>query len=548
MKRTALTSLSGASIVAAILLIATPARIFSDRLSGDDASYVAHALTIALDADLDYSNEALDWTVAGPSGPRPAHPIGPGLAAAPVVAAFALLDRLESHPIIEDRSEYSDSRAILGFFVASAAALGGGLLALISAIRLSVGRATALRTVVVSVLGSGVPFYALNRFTMSHSFEFLFLSLIILAAVRLARSRRGRTTAWLLLSLASAMTVLIRPGNLPFLLLPLWVVLAVRISSGAPIIRNPRRDIVSGASAFAIFWLPAFWLQQHLYGSAITLSYRLIAGSYWSGPDGLSETLRSALTRLDIGRLLLLLFGAEFGVAWSSFVIIGGIVAAGAVVWRSSDADPRLRFAFGVLGGLLLIAPIVSVFGAGQMGIDYGNRFLYPLVPPAAFALGLALSSTPGRRQSRIGAFVVCMACVGIISTSFYQSAGTADRLLTHAPQTNIFGEEASSARFYGRELVEEVRDPRAWARVLAVRAPGFFVVRIADEDQVLQFGGQLGVPEARLADGLRWAQHFDLLDVIVVAATLIGLIVVLLQMSDPQRDRGQERAARRSR
>lgn len=540
-----LTKFSGVLIVIGILLMATPARIFSHALTADDASYMAHAFTIAFDADLDYSNESFDWAVDGPNGVRPAHPIGPGLAAAPVIALFSILDRFEGHPVIEDRTAYAGSRAILGFFVASAAALGGGLLALIAAIRVVSGSTTGLRIIVVSVLGSGVPFYALNRFTMSHSFEFLFLSLSILAGVQLVRSQKRRASAWFLLGLSSAMTVLIRPGNLPFLLLPLWAALALLNISGATGTRLNRHDAAVGTFAVSVFWLPTLWLQHHLYGSPVTLSYRLIAGSYWSGPDGLRQTLSAALERIDASRLLLLLFGAEFGLIWSSFVIIAGTGAAVAVARRTSHSRTAVRCAFIAVSGFMLVAPVISVFGAGQMGIDYGNRFLYPLVPPAAFALGLVLSSSSVLRQRRVAALLVAMSCIGVVSTAFYQSAGSTDRLLTHAPQENIFGEQASSARSYGRELVSEASRPQAWIRVLAVRTPGFLVIHSIQEETVYRIGDRLGVPQKRLEDGLRWSRRSDWLDVTVIVTTLSVLILTLIRASDPRRSSGSPISAR---
>jgi len=522
---------AGGIVILAVLLIATPSRIFADGLSADDASYVAHAFTLAFDGDLDYSNESFDWVVEGPNGSRPAHPIGPGLAAAPVVALFAVIDRLEGNAIVSDRTQVSTSRAILGFYVASVIALGGAIYALVMAIRMVMDRPEARKTIIIAIMGSGIPFYALNRFTMSHSFEFLFLSLMILAGVRLVRTQQNRAATWLLLGLSSSMTLLIRPGNLPFLLLPLWAAISVRIASGSPWVRSDRRDALLGAGAMTVFWLPSALLQHHLYGTPVTLSYATVQGSNWSGPDGLAETLVAAWERLDLSRLILLFVGAEFGVLWSSFVIVIGIWAVAVLARRARNVSATFRVTFVTLGTLMLSASIVSVFGAGQMGIDYGNRFLYPLVPPTAFSLGLLLTAAATTQRRKVEVLVLTMSLIGVLSAAFYQSAGSNDRLLTHSSQENIFGQEVTSSRNFGRELVAEIHRPQAWARVVAIRAPGFFLVRTIDERQILELGNSLGVSEDRLLDGIRWHRQSDWFDVMVVAGTLTGLVIALLRM-----------------
>ena len=88
----------------------TPAHFLnSDISSYDDTSYLAHAYTLGLDFDLDYTNEIAIRFNRNKN--LPSHAIGSGILAAPFVGLFGILDRVSSHEVIKK------SRSVFRFLV-----------------------------------------------------------------------------------------------------------------------------------------------------------------------------------------------------------------------------------------------------------------------------------------------------------------------------------------------------------------------------------------------------------------------------------------------
>ena len=160
-------------------------------LGSDDASYFAHAATVALDFDFDYSNEAaLTWSadqrVAAGSP-------GSGWMAAPFVAAFSLVDRLAGHPVIQDHAHYYYSWSLFGMFVAALVYFLLGVWFYRRALE-TVWPGLDPRLNLLLAFSTGVPFYVLRRFTMSHAYEFFACAFAVWAAVNLSvRWGRGAT-------------------------------------------------------------------------------------------------------------------------------------------------------------------------------------------------------------------------------------------------------------------------------------------------------------------------------------------------------------------
>ncbi|MGL6269240.1 MAG: hypothetical protein ACRC2O_15010, partial [Chitinophagaceae bacterium] len=161
-------------------LLFNPAYLFHENIKGDDASYLAHTFTIALDGDLDYCNEVnfnKKGCETGIGRTAPPHPIGTGIVHAPIVKLFSLLDYLQNHPVLKDRDQYVGSWSFLGLFISVTCCFIFGLLFLINAIE-SFTKVIPRWLILLMASGYGVPYYIFQRFTMSHGPEFLVLAII----------------------------------------------------------------------------------------------------------------------------------------------------------------------------------------------------------------------------------------------------------------------------------------------------------------------------------------------------------------------------------
>ena len=140
----------------------------TNGLISDDSAYYYHAQTIGVDNDLDYANQ-LEGTDKRNlnlenNKPVPVHPIGVGFLAGPFLFISNILNNLIG----------IDSVVSFNYFVYSLVPifyLFLGIFLMNKVITKKVGSVNYIKTSLF-VLGSGVTYYAFERFSMSHVYEF----------------------------------------------------------------------------------------------------------------------------------------------------------------------------------------------------------------------------------------------------------------------------------------------------------------------------------------------------------------------------------------
>lgn len=451
--------------------LASPERYFFPdfaKTTADDASYVAYAISIALDGDLDFSNEIANRLTRFPNGQvRPAHPAGPGIMAAPVVAVLSLGDRLIGHPVIEDRAQFGGSWSYLGYFIASAGALIGGLL-LASRATLAIATSLSPRFLLVILAGTGLPFYGLKRFTMGHSFEFLAASLVLWGVVRLRRHDRDPLRSMLLIGAGVTFSLLVRPANVNIVLLPVLVHLVLELAPGT-LVRPRARESASRwlAGGTALGLVGMFWMNAFLYGtlypsfrqqyqsprvevaeaapsaSGTTIETSSLS-SFAAAIEFVSDTTPRALMAMNrVSDIPTVLFTQEYGLLWFMPIVpIGGVLLLVSLgtLWRRRR-DRRRTVA--------LVAAISAAYAAVPLGVvlvwqshasSFGFRYAFSLVPLGL--LGLALwSALPERSRLTplrpILGLLVLLATFSLLGQVFQ---GTGPTLDLDAVSANSFG------------------------------------------------------------------------------------------------------------
>ena len=347
-------------------VLVSPETYFFPRFAGvatDSSSYVAWAMSIAIDGDLDFSNEIADRLNIYPNGhARPVHPAGPGIMAAPVVAILSLGDRLSGHPVIEDRAQLGGSWSYFGYLVASAGALIGGLL-LASRSVLSMTRSLTPTFVILVLAGTGIPYYALKQSTIGHSFEFLAAVLVLFGVVRLRRNDRGPLLSMLLIGAGVCFSLLVRPANVNVVLLPLLVHLMLELAhSGLEMQRTRPSTSRRLASGTAVGLVGTFGVNALIYGSPYpsfrqqygnpavraaevleVTSSTAIEASLTLGPlaaarEFIVDTTPRAQTALGrLSDLPTIVFTQEYGLLWFMPIVPTGgllLIVSLAVLWR----------------------------------------------------------------------------------------------------------------------------------------------------------------------------------------------------------------------
>jgi hypothetical protein len=473
-----------ALLVAFGLVYIEPMWLFRE-LVADDSSYWAHAATLGLDFDLDYSNEPVQWwnrdrTIAS-------HPIGSGLLAAPFVAVFSVVDRVLGHPVIDDHGAYLHSWSFFGFFLAALFYFLLGVWLYWRGLRRLFPRLDP-RLNLLFALSTGVPFYVLRRATMSHAFEFAGLALAFWAAVELyAALAEGRgARKWLILAAAAVpLNLAIRIANLNAIFLSHLVVLLVWLFADPdrPAWATVRSALLRLSGWIVVAYLPFAVFNVVFFGSP----YPTPSSMYSRGLENVIERSFGEMLVHGIGlvpNIVPLVFSSEFGLLYTNPVlVIGGLYILWAVAVRLIDrwGPPQALAAVGALAYLGFNTAIVLWWQT--TATSYGYRYLFPLYPVALFGLVLLLRRVRSHTDDRatgIGArlrraalpTVIALCGLSLVSQTFF----SANEALEVRRQVNVFGvEHGASARGYLSRLPGEMLEPGTWATLAARRLIGFY-------------------------------------------------------------------------
>lgn len=468
--------------IAFSLLTIWPAFLLRTDLavSGDDASYVSHAFTIGLDFDLDYSNElsSSDDYFKVADRMMPSHPIGPGIIAAPFVALFSIIDRLNGHPVISDHSSYLYSWSYFGFFFASSLSLLIGTILYSFAFKQWLSKKEWMLPALL-VASSGIIFYCHGRFTMAHSFEFLMFSIVFFLSKKLTENPARSTSEWICLvttlAISSVLALLTRYANVQVLLLPLITVALFNIDE--KIDKKIYWSIIAAIAATAIvFTLVSF----ALYG----MPFPRFSGIYSNSAKAKIFESASLIFRTVrmLPNLVPLFFGSEFGLVWSFPAAFFGCLGAILYVLRTIRGSANLARKFVDIAAIIVYfsIPFVIVLNWQTTASSYGFRYLYSIMP-----LGLACSlllwqsqtvtsgSTATRATGIIIRSMIVVTCIlgCLASFLFLANPGLVPRL-----QENVFGVmHQYSANGYFGNYIKSVLDLKTWIIASGRTALAFF-------------------------------------------------------------------------
>ncbi len=527
-------------IALVVALAYSPRVVFRDSVNVDAASYLSHALTIGLDFDLDYTNEpVMDHWYNTTTG-MPAHPIGPGLLAAPMVALFSIPDRIGSAPVLSDRENFQFSWAYFGFVFASVfyVLLGTWLY---TRVAIAVSPQLDLRWVMLLSVSFGMLYYALQSAEMPHTFQFFAFALALWGSVNAWIATVKGQSAFPVIAWAGVGMVLahlVRPADFNVFVLPplVAVVLSLHPRWGASDGSVWRRFVTGYAALLlGVFALLAF-VNYSLYGSAFPTPAQMY-GKFMPMSEVFTEGSVSgplrAITRSVglIGTSFLVLFSSEFGIFYTAPIFVFGCVMLLGLCVDRFRTDRGRRLLAAVLVFVFVGVPATVVIYWQGTADNYGFRYLFSIYPAAflGFALWHQRMWEPGRTPPRWATATIwglgVLSLFAIASQWFW---GTSDKL-HYVSGINVFGVGTQyGAKGYVTSLLSALVEPNAWISMIAHRFPGFvgaaglevFGVDLAG------LGAQLGIPADRLAAGI--ARYVGMPPVALLQASLLYLTAVL--------------------
>jgi hypothetical protein len=451
-----------------------------EKLWGDDSSYIAHAFTIALDGDLDYSNEnVIRWNerknMAG-------HSIGSGAMAAAFVFPFSLIDRITGHPVIQNHANYYGSWSFFGFMVGVNVYFLLSIYLFWKAFKLLWPAFNSIWLLALVVLSSGVPFYVLMRFTMSHGFELFAGSLALYSAVRLfLEIRKGNQfpLRWhLLCGISLSMGLFIRyfSYNLIFFS-PLVLLVLFTLDTSLSDRRTSRRFYVNFFILLLfliISLLPNAVFLNHYFGSPMPSSSAVYGLDANTVSSNTSLTIICAVIK-RLPKVFLILFSSEWGLLYTNPILLLGAVAL--VVSLIGAQIKKIS-----ITGLAAILAIFLFYGfnfsiilwSQHDGMGYGYRHLLPTFSMSMLGLLLFLRNLQKKGKMRLIrnlSSVIIIACV--CSVLFMMCYGVRAGLWSKR-QVNIFNVmQPSSGKGYITNCCKRIIDPETWTTMVKKRFIG---------------------------------------------------------------------------
>jgi len=334
----------------------------------DDHDYFAHAETLIIDFDYSnqfFENEQARFYYKGKSAPSTF--IGAGLLSTPFLFFGNLLDEnIQNNDLFNFKIMLYSFSSIFYLFLT---------LLLINKINLLLNTKYSSYYLYLFLIGSGVGFYAFERYSMSHIYEVFAITLLIYNSIKFYKKQNNYLA--FIIPLLIMLTLMTRWVNIYVLFLPLIV---------AKLTEN---------KTYFLSKNKYFWISSFLSTNIFLLHTYLIYGVVTINPEFTYNTSGTITRYLDstdgigaffwtnLKNLFLMLFGLEFGLFWFSPIIFMGIYI---VLKNFILSYQKSKFVT-----LLVVLSFLQVLGLvliwKSTGSSYGFRYVMNLAPLSIFIL-----------------------------------------------------------------------------------------------------------------------------------------------------------------
>ena len=339
-------------------------------LEVDDAEYYYNAATIGLDFDLDFANqmEGVENRFLNKEIKKivPFHPIGSGILGAPFVFFGDLFSPLSNDENLISSVYFGYSLASIFYFLLSIRFIQ------ISLKNLSINYDNFL--LILMTFGTGIGYYAFDRFSMSHVYELFATSFLIYISSVVASKPREISNSWILFSIGFLIYLFlaIRWVNYFLFLVPALIFYISGIN-----IKKIYTNLYFISGNF--FGLIIFLLHtKYLYG-IYTLNQKSVVFSVESSfqenytrffeIEMFFENILFVLKSMSV-----ILFSQEFGLIYFAPILFASLIFF--LIFLINR-----RFVLSLFLFFIYIFPIFSIIVIQNTAFSYGFRYLFALIP-----------------------------------------------------------------------------------------------------------------------------------------------------------------------
>ncbi len=441
---------------------------------GDDHDYFMHSETIAIDFDFDYSNQLLgneERRYNKNNKIAPTGFVGSGLLAAPFLFIGDKLGNQLSNLYNLKILFYSFSSIFYLYFS-------------YELLRKTLDIEKEKKEnffLLLFIFGSGISYYAFERYSMTHVYEFFATSLVIFVSKKFYNpNNKYKNLYGACIPIALLISFLIRWVNYYVILIPL-IIAIIENKSKIKLLKN-RFFYISTIISIYLF----LWFSNKIYG-IYTFNPQNIYGDI-----NVAEKVNIFDIELIFNYLknfIFILFGEEFGIFWFS-----------PVIW--------LVFIFSIYGfiknkkervlNLALLFSFLNLFGIvliwGSTGSSYGFRYLFGIIP-----LCIYIIFKKKLHQNKVVHYYLLIFCTfSFLSTLFFETTELTQ--LSLVEEENIFG---NSVRFtepkYLRGYVLSFFSIDSYLKIFSTSFFGVAVLKVLlsifGNENFIQFLDKIGLP-----------------------------------------------------
>ena len=426
----------------------------------DDSSYYYHAQTIGIDKDFDYTNQLngnyKDAYIRSDGLPVPRQSIGPGFLAAP----FLYLSNIFSK-FISTQSNISINYFIYSFV--SCFYLYLSLYFLKKIVKIS--KITDMSKLCIFIFGSGVTYYAFERFSMSAIYEFFSVCLILYLShiIYNLKTLKYMNLSIFILPVAQFLMLMNRWNNYHLFLIPILYT----------ILNNKKFTKISQNIYFYlgnVTGLSLFLFHTKLvYGEFIYSQKGIYPTSGWVVGERLEKFLQfeNLLENIAISfkYLFITSFSMEFGIFYFSAIIFSGLFFLITYLYQR-------KFKLFFLLSVYYLIPFLPILIFENHGTSYGFRYLFTIIP-----INILVFFKDFIKNKFINYYLYVFSIFGILSQLFFETTA-----LASLSETTIINSFNSKSPYSNPNYLSGVLDsflvPSAYLKIIFTSFLGVLVLK----------------------------------------------------------------------
>lgn len=496
-----------------LLVLKTDFRIINElRCCQDDFDYYSHALTISQDFDFDYSNQVTtkarfynqELDKVAPMGF-----FGSGLLAAPFLFIGVILDQVLSidQEILNFKKLFYSFSSIFYLF---------GTSVLLHLVFKKTDKKLSINLV---LFGSGITYYAFERFSMTHVYEVFTISLVIYLSEKYYDYENSSKKYSILIPVAILLSFLVRWTNYYVAAIP-FIVCLFREKQLKTILKD-------------VYFLFSFFCSVVLFALHTKAIYGYITfspiGVY--GAEKASESVFSNITTNFVTVLweflqdiITLLTTFEFGLFWFSPVVFLGFILS-AINFLFIKKSNKLLY-FLILLSYAQCFFVISIWNSTAS--SYGFRYAFSLIPLSIYII-YKIDLLKLQRYSHL--YLSTFSILGFLGVVFFET--TLETQLSLIPVLNSFGiQKIYSQPDYLIGLLKSFFIIESYLKILATSFLGALFIKLTTS-----IVGYDNFNE--IISNLGYAENVDLIDlitkvniiepVIFIVATILSAFAVWL-------------------